>query len=79
VRSDAAQGVSRWHADLAAECFVARLESVEALDGPAQTVSRTVQKMISAGAPKDVLSGAWTNSSCCISHDRESCSPATRS
>jgi hypothetical protein len=39
--------------------LAARLESVEALDGPGQTAGRTVRGVIPAGAPKDVLSGAW--------------------
>ena len=39
--------------------LVARLESVEALDGPGRAASRTVRGLISDGAPKDVLSGAW--------------------
>src|SRR5512132_3971823 len=36
----------------------ARLESVEALDGPARAAGRTVRGVIPDGAPKDVLSGA---------------------
>ena len=39
--------------------LAARLESVEALDGPAQAAGRTVRGLISDGARKDVLSGAW--------------------
>ena len=39
--------------------LVARLESVEALDGPAGIAGRAVRGLIPAGAPKDVLSGAW--------------------
>jgi hypothetical protein len=39
--------------------LVARLESVEALDGPGRTAGRVVRGLISDGAPKDVLSGAW--------------------
>jgi uncharacterized membrane protein len=39
--------------------LVARLESVEALDGPGRTASRTVRGLIPDGAAKDVLSGAW--------------------
>ena len=39
--------------------LVARLESVEALDGPGRTAGRTVRGVIPEGAPKDVLSGAW--------------------
>jgi hypothetical protein len=39
--------------------LAARLESVEALDGPARMVGRTVRAVIPRGAPKDVLSGAW--------------------
>ena len=39
--------------------LVARLESVEALDGPGRTAGRTVRGVIPDGAPKDVLSGAW--------------------
>ena len=39
--------------------LAARLESVEALDGPARTAGRTVRGVIPDGAPKDVLSGAW--------------------
>ena len=39
--------------------LVARLESVEALDGPGRTAGRTVRGLIADGAPKDVLSGAW--------------------
>jgi hypothetical protein len=37
--------------------LVARLESVEALDGPGRTAGRTVRGFPD-GAPKDVLSGA---------------------
>ena len=36
-----------------------RLESIEALDGPAQTIARTVRDAIPDGAAKDALSGAW--------------------
>jgi uncharacterized membrane protein len=39
--------------------LAARLESVEALDGPAQLAGRTVRGLISDGVAKDVLSGAW--------------------
>jgi uncharacterized membrane protein len=39
--------------------LVARLESMEALDGVGRTVGRTVRGLIPDGAPKDVLSGAW--------------------
>ena len=39
--------------------LVARLESVEALDGPARTVGQTVRGLIPSGAAKDALSGAW--------------------
>ena len=39
--------------------LAARLESVEALDGPGQTAGRAVRGLIPDGAPKDVLSGAW--------------------
>jgi uncharacterized membrane protein len=39
--------------------LVARLESAEVLDGPAQTVAGTVAGVIANGAAKDVLSGAW--------------------
>jgi uncharacterized membrane protein len=39
--------------------LVARLESVEALDGPAQVAGRTVRGLIPDGVRKDVLSGAW--------------------
>jgi uncharacterized membrane protein len=39
--------------------LVARLESVEALDGLGRTAGRTVRALIPGGAPKDVLSGAW--------------------
>ncbi len=39
--------------------LAARLESVHALDGPAQIAGRTVRGLIPDGAPKDVLSGAW--------------------
>src|SRR6187551_2536734 len=38
--------------------LVARLESVEALDGPGRTAGRTVRGVIPDAAPKDVLSGA---------------------
>ena len=37
----------------------ARLEAIEALDGPAGMAGRAVRGLIPAGAPKDVLSGAW--------------------
>jgi uncharacterized membrane protein len=36
-----------------------RLESVQALDGPAQLAGRRVKRLIPNGAPKDALSGAW--------------------
>jgi uncharacterized membrane protein len=39
--------------------LVARLESVEALDGPGRAAGRTIRGLIPAGTPKDVLSGAW--------------------
>ncbi len=39
--------------------LAARLESVQALDGPAQLAGRTVRGLIRDGTPKDVLSGAW--------------------
>jgi uncharacterized membrane protein len=39
--------------------LVARLESIEALDGPGRTAGRMVRALIPDGAPKDVLSGAW--------------------
>ena len=39
--------------------LAARLESVEALDGPGRTAGHTVRGVIPDGAPKDVLSGAW--------------------
>ena len=39
--------------------LVARLESVEALDGLGRTAGRTVRALIPGGAPKDVLSGSW--------------------
>jgi uncharacterized membrane protein len=39
--------------------LAARLESVAALDGPAQVAGRTVRGLIGDGAAKDVLSGAW--------------------
>jgi len=39
--------------------LAARLESVDALDGPARTIGRTVRGLIREGAPKDALSGAW--------------------
>ena len=39
--------------------LAARLESVEALDGPGRTAGRAVRGLIPDGAPKDVLSGAW--------------------
>lgn len=39
--------------------LVARLESVEALDGLGRTAGRTVRGLIPDGASKDVLSGAW--------------------
>ncbi len=39
--------------------LAARLESVDALDGPAQAVGRAVREVIPAGLPKDMLSGAW--------------------
>jgi uncharacterized membrane protein len=39
--------------------LVVRLESVEALDGPARMAGRTVREVIPDGVPKDVLSGAW--------------------
>jgi uncharacterized membrane protein len=39
--------------------LAARLESVQALDGPAQLAGRTVRGLIPDGAPKAVLSGAW--------------------
>jgi uncharacterized membrane protein len=39
--------------------LVARLESVEALDGLGQTAGRTVRELVPVGVAKDVLSGAW--------------------
>jgi hypothetical protein len=39
--------------------LAARLESVEALDGPAQAAGRTVRGLIPSGPVKDALSGAW--------------------
>ena len=39
--------------------LAARLESVEALDGPARVAGRAVRALIPDGAPKDLLSGAW--------------------
>jgi uncharacterized membrane protein len=39
--------------------LVARLESVEALDGAGQAIGRAVRGLIPDGATKDVLSGAW--------------------
>ena len=39
--------------------LVARLESVEALDGLGRAAGRTVRGLIPDGASKDVLSGAW--------------------
>ena len=39
--------------------IAARLESVEALDGPAQAIGHTVRELIPEGAPKDALSGVW--------------------
>jgi uncharacterized membrane protein len=39
--------------------LAARLESVEALDGPGRTAGHLVRGLIPDGAPKDVLSGAW--------------------
>jgi uncharacterized membrane protein len=39
--------------------LVARLESVEALDGLGRAAGRTVRALIPGGAPKDVLSGSW--------------------
>ncbi|HEX6712190.1 MAG TPA: DUF2231 domain-containing protein [Thermoleophilaceae bacterium] len=39
--------------------LAARLESVEALDGPGRTAGPAVRARIPAGAPKDALSGAW--------------------
>ena len=39
--------------------LVARLESVEALDGLGRPAGRTVRALIPDGAPKDALSGAW--------------------
>jgi hypothetical protein len=39
--------------------LVARLESVEALDGPGRAAGRTIRGLIPEGTPTDVLSGAW--------------------
>jgi uncharacterized membrane protein len=39
--------------------LVARLESLEALDGLGQTAGRRIRGLIPDGASKDVLSGAW--------------------
>jgi uncharacterized membrane protein len=36
-----------------------RLESVEALDGPARAAGHAIRALIPEGAPKDALSGAW--------------------
>src|SRR5450755_1256697 len=41
------------------DALVARLESVEVLDGPARMAGRKVRRLIPVGAPKDGLSGAW--------------------
>lgn len=42
-----------------ADALVARLESVEALDGPAKVIGRRVRGLIPDGPPKDALSGRW--------------------
>jgi uncharacterized membrane protein len=39
--------------------LAARVESVEALDGPGRAAGRTVRELIPDGAPKELLSGAW--------------------
>jgi uncharacterized membrane protein len=39
--------------------LVAKLESIEALDGLARTAGRVVRGLVPDGAPKDALSGAW--------------------
>lgn len=39
--------------------LAARIESLDALDGPAQTIGRTVRGLIPDGRPKEALSGAW--------------------
>ena len=39
--------------------LIAQLESVDALDGPARAVARTVRGVIPDGTPKHILSGAW--------------------
>jgi uncharacterized membrane protein len=39
--------------------LAARLESLEALDGPGRTAGRAVRALLPDGARKDVLSGAW--------------------
>jgi uncharacterized membrane protein len=39
--------------------LAARLESVQALDGPAQVAGRRVRKFIADGPAKNALSGAW--------------------
>src|SRR6188472_2038889 len=39
--------------------LVARLESVEALDGPARSAGRAVRELRPDGTAKDALSGAW--------------------
>ncbi len=41
------------------DALVARLESVEALDGPGRMAGRKVRRLIPDGAPKYVLTGAW--------------------
>ena len=39
--------------------LLARLESIEALDGVGRPAGRAVRALIPAGAPKETLSGAW--------------------
>ena len=41
------------------DSLAARLESAEALDGPAQAAARTVRTVVGHGPAKDALSGAW--------------------
>ena len=44
---------------LAPNSLVARLESVDTLDGLARPAGRVVRWLVRDGAPKDALSGAW--------------------
>ena len=39
--------------------LAARLESIDALDGPGQAAGRAIRGLIPDGVPKDALSGAW--------------------